>query len=68
MRDFPCLRKGLFSTEVLNASFLRTIRRTFSFIVIISGAHSEVETHVPFPNTVVKDLSGDGTANLTVGE
>ena len=38
------------------------------FIVIFSGAHSGVDTHVPFPNTVVKDPSGDGTANLTVGE
>ena len=38
------------------------------FIVIFSGVFSGVETHVPFPNTVVKDLSGDGTANLTVGE
>ena len=38
------------------------------FIVIFFGVHSGGVTHVPFPNTVVKNPSGDGTANLTVGE
>ena len=33
-----------------------------------SGAYSGVATHVPIPNTHVKDSSGDGTAYLTVGE
>ncbi len=28
----------------------------------LSGVHSGVVTHVPFPNTIVKDSSGDGTA------
>ena len=34
----------------------------------ISGVYSGAETHVPFPNTVVKGSSGDGTVNLTMGE
>ena len=35
---------------------------------IFSGVYSGAETHVPFPNTVVKGSSGDGTVNLTMGE
>ncbi len=40
----------------------------FSLLFLFSGAHSGVETPVPFPNTMVKDSSGDGTVNLTMGE
>ena len=36
--------------------------------IYFSGAHSGVDTHVPFPNTVVKDSSGDGTVTWTMGE
>ena len=35
---------------------------------IFSGVHSGAKTLVPFPNTVVKASSGDGTVNLTMGE
>ena len=50
------------------ASFLPDLPIDFFFIVFFSGAHSGVATHVPFPNTVVKDPSGDGTVNSTMGE
>lgn len=39
-----------------------------SSLIFFSGAHSGDETHVPFPNTVVKSSSGDGTAHKSVGE
>ena len=42
--------------------------KTLFEIGFFSGAYGGAETHVPFPNTVVKDPSGDGTAYLTVGE
>jgi hypothetical protein len=32
------------------------------------GDHSEKDTPVPIPNTVVKVLSGDGTMALAMGE
>ena len=35
---------------------------------IFSGVHSGAKTLVPFPNTIVKGSSGDGTVNLTMGE
>ena len=35
---------------------------------IYSGVYSGDETHVPFPNTVVKSSCGDGTAQMSVGE
>ena len=37
-------------------------------LLFFSGVHSGAVTHVPFPNTVVKGSSGDGTVNLTMGE
>ena len=33
-----------------------------------SGVYSEVDTHVPIPNTIDKDLSDDGTAHKSAGE
>ena len=35
---------------------------------IFSGVHGGAKTLVPFPNTIVKGSSGDGTVNLTMGE
>ena len=35
--------------------------------LIFPGDHSEEDTPVPIPNTVVKGLSGDGTAGLACG-
>ena len=40
----------------------------FDILKIFSGVYSGEETHVPFPNTVVKSSSGDGTAQMSVGE
>ena len=40
----------------------------FDILKIFSGVYSGEETHVPFPNTVVKSSSGDGTAYMSVGE
>ena len=40
----------------------------FSSLTFFSGVHSEGETHVPIPNTIVKNLHDDGTAHLSVGE
>ena len=51
----------------LTAFFNQILFKTF-FIVIFSGVHSGADTHVPFPNTVVKGSSGDGTVQLTMGE
>ncbi len=42
--------------------------KTLFEIGFFSGAYGGAETHVPFPNTVVKGSSGDGTVNLTMGE
>ena len=40
----------------------------FDILKIFSGVYSGEATHVPFPNTVVKSSSGDGTAHMSVGE
>ena len=42
--------------------------KTFFIVIFFSGVHGGADTHVPFPNTVVKGSSGDGTVNLTMGE
>ena len=42
--------------------------KTLFEIGFFSGAYGGAETHVPFPNTVVKGSSGDGTVYLTMGE
>ena len=39
-----------------------------AILKIFSGVYSGEATHVPFPNTVVKSSSGDGTAHMSVGE
>ena len=44
------------------------VRHFSSISYIFSGVYREGETPVPIPNTEVKDLIGDGTAYLTVGE
>ena len=46
---------------------LRTLLK-LTILKIFSGVYSGEATHVPFPNTVVKSSSGDGTAYLSVGE
>ena len=65
-------KRVLLSRKVkLNISFCEAekVLKTISIeLEFFSGAHSGVATHVPFPNTVVKDSSGDGTVNLTMGE
>ena len=48
--------------------FQADFNKTFLKLDIFSGVHGGAETHVPFPNTVVKGSSGDGTVNLTMGE
>ena len=50
----------IFQANLFNKHFLK--------LEYISGVYSGAETHVPFPNTVVKGSSGDGTVNLTMGE
>ena len=50
----------IFQANFFNKHFLK--------LDIFSGVYSGAETHVPFPNTVVKGSSGDGTVNLTMGE
>ena len=62
------LRKKSNSQYLSSPHFFRILPKDFFFIVFFSGAHSGVATHVPFPNTVVKDPSGDGTVQLTMGE
>ena len=47
--------------ESLDDWILEIIPGDVFLIVIFSGADSGAETHVPFPNTVVKGSSGDGT-------
>ena len=42
--------------------------KTFFIVIFFSGVHGGADTHVPFPNTVVKGSSGDGTVHLTMGE
>ena len=54
--------------ESLDDWILEMIPGDVFLIVIFSGADSGAETHVPFPNTVVKSSSGDGTAHQSVGE
>ena len=50
-------------------TFLKGFHKDLLFFIgIFSGAHGGGVTHVPFPNTVVKASSGDGTVNLTMGE
>ena len=55
--------KKVDSTDVgsLDDWILEMIPGVVFLIVIFSGADSGAETHVPFPNTVVKGSSGDGT-------
>ena len=48
-------------------SHSRTLLK-FDILKIFSGVYSGEATHVPFPNTVVKSSSGDGTAHMSVGE
>ena len=50
--------------EVAKSQSMNFFYSFFYYILIdfLSGVHSGVETHVPFPNTIVKDSSGDGTA------
>ena len=38
------------------------------FFTFFTGVHSGLVTHVPIPNTIDKEPSGDGTAYLTAGE
>ena len=47
---------------------LQDLTTRLFFNDFFSGAYGGVDTHVPFPNTFVKDSSGDGTVNLTMGE
>ena len=56
-------------SEVINrpADRSRSLLK-LAILKIFSGVYSGEETHVPFPNTVVKSSSGDGTAYLSVGE
>ena len=61
-------KKSTLSIWSLRLTLLQNISQDFFFIVFFSGAHSGVATHVPFPNTAVKDPSGDGTVNSTMGE
>ena len=47
--------------------YSRTLLK-LAILKIFSGVYSGEATHVPFPNTVVKSSSGDGTAHMSVGE
>ena len=51
---------------MLEKKFLFSSQRQFKYL--FGCVNSEEETPVPIPNTVVKLISGDGTAALAVGE
>ena len=51
-----------------NSLQARVDLKTFFIVIFFSGVHGGADTHVPFPNTVVKGSSGDGTVHLTMGE
>ena len=55
------------SEYVIPPVLSRTLLK-LTILKIFSGVYSGEATHVPFPNTVVKSSSGDGTAHMRVGE
>ena len=61
-------RFALNSLRVVTSHAGLPLVETLFEIGFFSGAYGGAETHVPFPNTVVKGSSGDGTVNLTMGE
>ena len=62
------VRVGLRTIRITEFSLMRNFLKDLILCFIFSGVHGGAKTLVPFPNTIVKGSSGDGTVNLTMGE
>ena len=60
--------KSALSHKISEFSLMRNFLKDLILCFIFSGVHGGAKTLVPFPNTIVKGSSGDGTVNLTMGE